>query len=923
MLTLARERLIRARSQRFPQITMLATIALLTASTVSTRAQTTDWTGAVSSDWFDARNWTVGVPSNTTSANINTVTPRSTTIATPSPTPTEPRARAFELIVGADGTGVLVIQNGGLLNNVNGFIGNLPGGLGTVTVTGAGSNWENTGTVAVGRFGTGALNIQNGGRASSAGGADIGLFAGSTGTVTVTGAGSTWIMGNPNVSGAGQSGGLTIGTFGTGTLTIANGGMVTNSLNPFAFPANIGNFAGSQGTVTVTGAGSTWSNLSLGNLLTGLNIGNFGTGTLTIADSGVVTMNRSISIATNTSAIGTLNIGSSPGSPAAAAGTLNAPSLEFGAGAGTLNFNHTSSEYVFAPAISGTGTVNVLAGVTTLTAANTYGGATNVNAGTLRAGAPNTFSPNSVVTVASGGTLDLAGFDQTIPGMINQGSVRTGGSPETGTGTVLTVAGDYTAGSILALNTVLAGDGSPSDLLRIDGGTATGTTRLIVTNAGGGGALTVGDGILVVDAVNGGTTAPGAFAGFAAAGPYEYLLYRGGSTPGSENDLFLRSSSQSVPSEPIVPGGDPVPPDPSVPGGDPVPPDPSGPGRDPVPPDPSGPGRPRFRQEVSLYAAMPVMARIYGRKIIDTLHERMGGDAQLLGPGKENVHDGAWGRLIGYWGHRDGDPAGILGGGGPEFDYDFGALQTGLDLYRSEYANGQRDNAGLYIAFGRANADVQHNILGRTFKGGENDFDAVSVGGYWTRFGANNWYLDGVLQGTWYEDMTMTGRRGLRDGETNGFGFAASLEGGYPFQLGGGWQLEPQAQLVYQALDIDDFNDGASDVSYSDTDSLAGRIGARVTQEWDVGGDAKRKFTFWGRADLWYEFLDDPTTEFSSAAGFIPFTADAGDSWATLGIGAAMQVADSTSIYGNVNYDVAFDGDADAWEGKVGLKVQW
>ena len=284
--------------------------------------------------------------------------------------------------------------------------------------------------------------------------------------------------------------------------------------------------------------------------------------------------------------------------------------------------------------------------------------------------------------------------------------------------------------------------------------------------------------------------------------------------------------------------------------------------------------------------------------------------------------DGMWGRIIGYWGHRDGDPVGIFGRDGPAFDYDFGAIQTGMDFYRNEYENGQRDNAGLYLAFGRGNADVEHNLLGRTFKGGEDDFDAVSVGGYWTRFGENNWYLDGVLQGTWY-DMEMTGRRGLRDGETNGFGFAASLEGGYPFDLGNDWLLEPQAQLVYQTLNIDDFNDGAADVRYSDTNSLAGRIGARVARDWDVDGDPKRKFTLWGRADLWHEFLGDPTTEFSSATGFIPFTADLGDSWATLGIGAAMQVADATSLYGNVNYDVSFDGDADAWEGKVGLKVQW
>ena len=174
---------------------------------------------------------------------------------------------------------------------------------------------------------------------------------------------------------------------------------------------------------------------------------------------------------------------------------------------------------------------------------------------------------------------------------------------------------------------------------------------------------------------------------------------------------------------------------------------------------------------------MPVMATLYGREIIDTLHERMRGDAQLLGPANEGAApDGAWGRLLGHWGHRDGDAAGILGGGGPEFDYNFGALQAGLDLYRRKSSDGQRDNAGIYLAIGQGSADVEHTLLGRTFRGGEDEFNAVSVGGYWTHFGQNNWYLDGVVQGTRY-DMQMTSRRGLRDGDTDGFGFAASLEG--------------------------------------------------------------------------------------------------------------------------------------------------
>ncbi len=113
--------------------------------------------------------------------------------------------------------------------------------------------------------------------------------------------------------------------------------MVINNTIP---AANIGNGAGSTGTVTVTGAGSFWSNSM------GVNIGNFGTGALTVADGGVVTAGP-IVIATNAGAIGTLNIGAGAGNPAVAPGTLTGPSVAFGAGTGTINFNHTSADYVF------------------------------------------------------------------------------------------------------------------------------------------------------------------------------------------------------------------------------------------------------------------------------------------------------------------------------------------------------------------------------------------------------------------------------------------------------------------------------------------------------------------------------------------------------------------------------------------------
>ena len=390
-------------------LTTTATMALL-AATSSTHAQT-NWTGAVSSNWFTAGNWTAGVPTAGTSANINTVSPNPTVVATPG-------GAALNLAVGQNGTGMLTIQSGGTVTDASGAVGNLPGSQGTVTVTGAGSTWTNIGNVVVGGLGTGALTIQNGGTVNSGGGGSVGQSVGSTGTVTVTGPGSSW-----NNS---PGGGLNIGSFGTGTLTIANGGMVINNT---AFAANIGNSAGlQQGTVTVTGAGSTWSNSS------GVNIGNLGTGTLTIADGGLVT--GPIVIATNAGSIGTLNIGAGAGNPAAAPGTLTAPSVAFGAGTGTLNFNHTSTNYVFAPAISGNGSVNVLAGATTLTANNTYTGTTNVNGGSLIV--DGSIAASSLTTVNSGAAL--LGSGTVGATVINSGGFLVPGP--VGTPGTMTVAGN-------------------------------------------------------------------------------------------------------------------------------------------------------------------------------------------------------------------------------------------------------------------------------------------------------------------------------------------------------------------------------------------------------------------------------------------------------------------------------------------------
>ncbi|GJG97308.1 hypothetical protein CBA19C6_22485 [Cupriavidus pauculus] len=78
-----------------------------------------------------------------------------------------------------------------------------------------------------------------------------------------------------------------------------------------------------------------------------------------------------------------------------------------------------------------------------------------------------------------------------------------------------------------------------------------------MVNADGADALTNQNGILVVDATNGGTTAANAFtqSGRAVAGIYEYRQYRGARDGSNDQAWYLRSESDNPnPNLPTPPG---------------------------------------------------------------------------------------------------------------------------------------------------------------------------------------------------------------------------------------------------------------------------------------------------------------------------------------------------------------------------------
>lgn len=175
------------------------------------------------------------------------------------------QSTANALGAGYIGSGSLSIRDGVTVASGTGYLGYNTGSTGTATITGAGSTWANSGALYVGNAGTGMMNITNGGKTSNGAGY-LGNNAASTGTATITGADSRWA----------NNGTLYVGNYGTGTMNITNGGTVTNTSSYLAYNA------GSKGTVTVDGTGSTWTNSGT------LTVGQNGIGKLIITNGGAV-----------------------------------------------------------------------------------------------------------------------------------------------------------------------------------------------------------------------------------------------------------------------------------------------------------------------------------------------------------------------------------------------------------------------------------------------------------------------------------------------------------------------------------------------------------------------------------------------------------------------------------------------------------
>ncbi|AEC18768.1 autotransporter [Pusillimonas sp. T7-7] len=342
-------------------------------------------------------------------------------------------ATRLTLLAGGAALGLIAVANPARAETINGGAHEVVDGANPGSGTKP-SPWDTTGFFYVGVMSEGELTIRNRGIVNNSGSASIGRDGG-TGTVTVTGTGSTWNVPSDLYVGSAGSG-------SRGTLTIANGGLVTSN------SATIGTgMSPNRGEATVAGSGSRWEITN--DLYVGRNRDN--SGFLTIEDGGKV-KSGAVHIGHQGTSSGQISVerggiletgfiekGTGSASVSFDGGILRAANDEenfmrnfvpgdmtIHVGGATLDTN--GFDIGVGTALEGAGGLTKLGdGKLTLSGANSYSGGTTVEQGALFVGSVDALVQNGAYTI-NGGTLDLNGNGLTMSSFSGAGGTLDMGS---------------------------------------------------------------------------------------------------------------------------------------------------------------------------------------------------------------------------------------------------------------------------------------------------------------------------------------------------------------------------------------------------------------------------------------------------------------------------------------------------------------
>lgn len=613
------------------------------------------------------------------------------------------------------------------------------------------------------------------------------------------------------------------------------------------------------------------------------------------------------------------------------------PSIDGGLGDDQLTFDNTTSST--AARYIGWETVNLNNGSHFDLAGDFFLGDSASNTGTFN------IDGSSTLAVTQGAIRPYTAGQ--LATLNNAGVVDMTSASNSATDT-LTVHGNYVGNNgQLWLQTVLGDDSSASDKLVVADGTLSGHTQLAVTNLGGVGGFTQNNGIEVVQALNGAVSSTDAFSlrGSVSAGAYEYLLFKGGVTAGTENNWYLRSSVVAVqppavaPVPPTPPVVVPVPPiqaappvvAPDEPPVEPPTAQPVAPVEPPAPPssqvaaatspesassNPVLPNAvagaapiPLYRLEVPVYSVIVPAAQLMTLQALGTFHDRQGEQSLLTETGAVPA---GWGRAYGSDFNKSWS-----GTVSPSFDGTVKGYQVGHDLYAAETRGGQIQRIGLFVGQSRLQGDVKGFSMGfEDNRSGQVKLDGDHFGAYWTLIDPAGWYVDLVAMGTRLDGNNKSDR-GINM-NTHGHALALSAEAGYPMAVSEHWVVEPQVQVIRQTINLDNQDDGISKVSFDSQDYWTGRFGARLKGRYLVHNTPVEPYL---RANAWRTFGGSDTVTFDDVdrikSAHTSSTAD-------IGAGVVARLSASVSVYLAADYNTHLDSNAlEGVSASAGVRMSW
>ena len=287
-------------------------------------------------------------------------------------------------------------------------------------------------------------------------------------------------------------------------------------------------------------------------------------------------------------------------------------------------------------------------------------------------------------------------------------------------------------------------------------------------------------------------------------------------------------------------------------------------------------------------------------------------------PGCDDVGGSVWMSVLGRSMSVDGDASFGLFGQSTDFDVSYDQVMWGLIAGADGGKTWTNSHGSLSSVYG----GVLGGYLSTTMdfdSGNEGSYDG-GMAGIYGGYQSGAWFLNGVLTGMFgtlsFDSNSLDPWGGADDSDV--FQVGGTVDTGYRFGAERGMAgvyFEPGVTLSVLSTSIDDAEWAGNEMSFEDSTSFRGRVGAKVGMETEGG------FNAYVEASLWNEFGDDPEISIGSLnAPDVSVTGDGLGMWADIGLGIGF-VSEHWAI--GAKGDVAFGEDMMGYGGSVKLQVSW